>query len=105
MWMPRFGGRLIEYFATLTLLTLIYSTACAQTQPAVGEKPLPLGQIIERVQSGADRGEAYALYLPARYSPTQAWPIVYSSDPMASGIIPLAWSKTAAEDRGFILAD
>ena len=102
--MPRFGGRLIEHFATLTLLTLICSTDCAQTQPVVGEKPLLLGQIIERVQCGADRGQSYALYLPSRYSPTQAWPIVYTYDPMARGSIPLALYKTAAEKYGFILA-
>lgn len=103
--MPRFAGtRLIGLVASLTLLVLLGSVAYAQTQLAAGGKPLPAGQIIDNVPCASDPRQNYALYVPSRYSPAKAWPILYAFDPEARGKIPVKLYKDAAEKYGFIIA-
>lgn len=62
------------------------------------------GQVVERVVSRADPGQAYALYLPSRYHGARRWPTLYLLDARGRALTPLARFKEAAERHGLVLA-
>jgi len=64
----------------------------------------PPGTLIERLVAARAPSQSYALYLPARYSSQQRWPIVYAFDPAARGTVPARLMKEAAERYGYIIA-
>ncbi len=64
----------------------------------------PVGSPIERVSCSDHPEQSYALYLPSNYSSARSWPVLYSFDPAARGIIPIELEKEAAERFGYILA-
>ena len=61
------------------------------------------GQIINKVFCREDPNQSYALYLPSRYSPDRAWPILYCLDPGARGGIPVELFQEGAEKYGYIV--
>ncbi|MFB0515704.1 MAG: hypothetical protein ACETWG_03760 [Candidatus Neomarinimicrobiota bacterium] len=65
---------------------------------------LPRGEIVRSVICTQVPGQSYALYLPARYRPDQAWPIIYAFDPAARGYLPVEHYREAAEKYGIIIA-
>lgn len=65
---------------------------------------LPRGQIIDKVVCLSDPDQSYALYLPSRNAPGQAWPILFCFDPAARGRVPVDLFRDAAEQYGYILA-
>jgi tetratricopeptide (TPR) repeat protein len=80
----------------------------AQTQTTQPGQPASLGlekgKLLEHISCAQHPEQSYALYLPARYSPSRLWPIVYSFDPAAKGTVPVELQKDAAEHFGYILA-
>jgi len=37
---------------------------------------IPAGTIVDDVKCAADPSQSYALYLPSRYTPDRAWPVL-----------------------------
>jgi predicted esterase len=68
------------------------------------EQALPRGQLVEKVTCTANPAQTYALYLPSRYSPDRAWPILYAFDAGARGALPVERFREAAERYGYIVA-
>ncbi len=69
-----------------------------------GREELARGQVIEKVACSNDATQTYALYLPSRYSPDKAWPILYAFDAGARGVLPVQRFKDGAERYGYIVA-
>ncbi len=65
---------------------------------------LPRGRIIDKVVCTADSRQSYALYLPSRYSPDRAWPILYCLEPLARGRLPVERFSEGAEQYGYVVA-
>jgi predicted esterase len=65
---------------------------------------LPAGQIIDRVICAADSSQSYALFVPAAYTPSRAWPVIFAFDPGGRGQNPVERYQAAAEQYGFIVA-
>lgn len=64
----------------------------------------PTGSIIDEVRCEADSSQAYALYLPSKYSADRAWPVILAFDPRARGRTPVERYQAAAEKYGYIVA-
>lgn len=65
---------------------------------------LPAGQIIDTVTCAADSSQTYALFVPAGYSPSRLWPVIFAFDPGGRGRTPVERYQAAAEQYGFIIA-
>jgi len=65
--------------------------------------PLPAGQIVESVACSEDPGQTYSIYLPSTYTPDRNWPVIYSFDPGARGVLPVQRLQAAAERFGYIV--
>lgn len=102
--MPGFIRRRTYLFVRSIGLAVMCSAVHGQTPPAAAQKPLPAGRIIDSVRCAADPSQDYALYLPARYSATKLWPIIYTFDPEAHGKVPVTLYKDTAEKYGYIIA-
>lgn len=64
----------------------------------------PAGEIVPAVVCAADASQSYALYVPSRYTPARAWPVILAFDPGARGRTPVERYREAAERYGFIVA-
>jgi poly(3-hydroxybutyrate) depolymerase len=64
---------------------------------------LPTGQIIDRVTCAADASQSYALFVPADYTPSRPWPVIFAFDPGGRGRIPVERYRAAAERYGYIV--
>jgi predicted esterase len=62
------------------------------------------GEIADPVPCASNSKLTYALYLPTRFTPERAWPILYIFDPRGRGRLAAELFKDVAERRGFILA-
>ena len=82
--------------AMLLLVWLVAASAALATD-------LPAGQIIDRVTCAADSSQSYALFVPAGYTPTRAWPVIFAFDPGGRGRTPVERYQAAAERYGFIV--
>jgi hypothetical protein len=71
--------------------------------PAALAADLPAGQIIDRVACAADASQSYALYVPARYTPSRVWPVIFAFDPGGRGRTPVERYQIAAERYGFMV--
>ncbi len=85
------------------MLALFWILLAAGT-PAAGAQDLPRGQVIEDVKCAADATQSYSLYLPSRYSPDRAWPILMGFHPAARGRAIVEKYRAAAEQYGYIVA-
>jgi poly(3-hydroxybutyrate) depolymerase len=65
---------------------------------------LPAGQIVDTVACAADPSQSYALYVPAGYTASRAWPVIFAFDPGGRGRNPVERYQAAAEQYGFIVA-
>jgi len=86
----------------LLALLLLLAAAPAAALPVSAE--LPRGQVVERVACAADEAQAYALYLPAGYTPERKWPIVYAFDSHGHGADIARLLRAGAERHGWIIA-
>lgn len=85
----------------------VASQACALLLAAAAvasAQDPPRGTVVEKVVCRGTPAQSYALYLPASYSPSRTWPILYALDPGARGRLPVERFKGAAEALGFIVA-
>lgn len=87
-------------FATFISATCCFGQAASSTAPT---EKLPTGQVIERVVCAKNSAQSYALYVPSRYSPDRAWPVVFAFDPGARGKLPVDLMKDGAERYGYIV--
>jgi len=71
--------------------------------PAAFAADLTSGQIIDRVTCEADLSQSYALYVPADYTPSRAWPVIFAFDPGGRGRVPVERYQAAAERYGYIV--
>lgn len=84
------------------ILAILLTHAASAILSAPDE--LPRGQIIDKVVCLSDPNQSYALYLPSRNAPGQAWPILFCFDPAARGRVSVELFRDAAEQYGYILA-
>lgn len=82
-----------------SFFTLLFLTA--STLNAADLRP---GVVIASVAVRGSPQQTYALYVPTKYSPDRAWPILYCLDPRARGDAPVERFAQAAERAGFIVA-
>ena len=82
--------------AVLVLVWLLATTAAFA-------QDLPAGQIIDRVTCAADPSQSYALFVPADYTPSRSWPVIFAFDPGARGRVPVERYQAAAERYGYIV--
>jgi predicted esterase len=64
---------------------------------------LPAGEIIGRVTCAADPSQSYALFVPADYTPSRTWPVIFAFDPGGRGRTPVERYQAAAERYGYIV--
>lgn len=64
---------------------------------------LTAGQIIDQVTCTADPSQSYALFVPADYTPTRPWPVIFAFDPGGRGRVPVERYQAAAERYGYIV--
>ena len=64
---------------------------------------LPAGQVIDRVTCAADPSQSYALFVPANYTPSRPWPVIFAFDPGGRGRVPVERYQAAAERYGYIV--
>ena len=81
------------------LLPLIWVLAGAAALAA----DLPAGEIIDRVTCAADPTQSYALFVPADYTPSRSWPVIFAFDPGGRGRTPVERYRAAAERYGYIV--
>jgi hypothetical protein len=62
------------------------------------------GAITDHLACLDDATQSYAVYLPSRYSPDRAWPVIYAFDPFARGKAAVEVYQAAAEKYGYIVA-
>jgi len=63
---------------------------------------LPKGRVVDSITC-KDGSQDFALYLPAHYNPSQAYPCIYFFDPHGHGGLPLRMYKELAEQYGYVL--
>jgi poly(3-hydroxybutyrate) depolymerase len=81
------------------MLPLMWILAAA----SVFAQDLVAGRIIDRVACVADPSQSYALFVPAGYTPSRTWPVVFAFDPGGRGRIPVERYHAAAERYGYIV--
>jgi predicted esterase len=81
----------------LALVLLLQAPAAALPRTAAGE-------IADPVPCVSNPRFTFALYLPTKFTPEKAWPILYVFDPRGRGKIAAELFREVAERRGFIVA-
>jgi poly(3-hydroxybutyrate) depolymerase len=82
-----------------SIWALVWLLAAA---PAFAQE-LVAGQIIDRVTCTADPTQSYALFVPASYTPSRSWPVIFAFDPGGRGRTPVERYQAAAERHGYIV--
>jgi dienelactone hydrolase len=91
-----------RYNFDLRLLT--FALAMLSALPTcISAQSFATGKVIERIPCLKDDKQSYALYLPANYTPTKPFPVIYAFDPGARGSLPVERFKEAAEKYGYIV--
>jgi hypothetical protein len=67
-------------------------------------QPIAVGTIVDDVKCLAEPSQSYALYVPSRYTPDRAWPVLFAFHPAARGRAMVEKYAAAAEQYGFIVA-
>jgi predicted esterase len=70
---------------------------------AAAAAELARGTLIEKVACEGQPDQAYALYLPATYTPERRWPVLYAFDARGQGKRVAALFQRAAETYGWIV--
>jgi predicted esterase len=82
-------------------LALLLGSVTALASP---REELARGEIVDPVACLADSRQTYALFLPSRYDPGRAWPILYLYDARGRGRLAVSPFRESAEKYGWILA-
>ena len=92
----------------MSVRTLFFAVALTASLVApratLAQDDLRCGELLPTIACAADPSQSYALYLPERYDPVHAWPIIYGFDPSARGAFVAERFVEAAERRGYIVA-
>jgi hypothetical protein len=67
-------------------------------------QPTPVGTIVDDVKCQSEPSQSYALFVPSRYTPDRAWPVLFAFHPAARGRAMVDKYAAAAEQYGFIVA-
>lgn len=89
--------------ASVSLTVFFLALTVPLSAPAKEDLGVPKGITVPRVVCLGDPQQSYALYLPADYTSSKKWPILYAFDPMARGTVPLEIFREAAEKYGYIV--
>lgn len=92
----RYHGLVIHRLRLLPAFLLAAASAAAAE--------LPRGTVIEKVACAGQPDQAYALYLPSKYTPERQWPILYAFDARGEGKAIAQLFQKAAETYGWIVA-
>ncbi|HLJ89692.1 MAG TPA: hypothetical protein VKZ53_22975, partial [Candidatus Angelobacter sp.] len=94
--------RFLAFFSSF-LFAVNVAPAQESTTPASFDWQKAKGTVVDPVACLDDATQSYALYLPSKYSPDRAWPILYAFDPMARGKVAVEVYQQAAEKYGYIV--
>jgi len=87
----------------ITFLSFTSIECKSKKKETVFADNFPTGKVIQKVNCRFDNMQSYALYLPKKYSPSIALPIIYLFDAHGDGLFPVELFKDAAENFGYIL--
>jgi dienelactone hydrolase len=90
------------FFPTRALVLTVL--ACLGLVAAARAQEFAPGQIAPQVVTRADVRQSYALYLPASYEPSRAWPVIFIFDSGARGRDAVERLRPAAEKFGYVVA-
>lgn len=90
----------------LVLALALPQLVMSQSSPGTpsSAQPLETSKVLGHIPCAAHPEQSYALYLPSNYSSDRRWPIVYSFDPVARGMVAVELQRRGAERYGYILA-
>ncbi|MDP4188163.1 MAG: hypothetical protein Q8905_08960 [Bacteroidota bacterium] len=66
-------------------------------------KTVEKGKVIDSICCRKDASQSYALYLPAHYTPSRRWPVIYAFDSHGHGNVPVKLFQHIAEKLGFVV--
>lgn len=81
----------------------MFALVCLVAGASALAADLPVGEIVDRVTCDADPSQSYALFVPADYTPSRLWPVIFAFDPGGRGRTPVERYRTAAERYGYIV--
>jgi len=84
------------------LATVAGGVAPLIAQSAQAARFVP-GAPVERVVSSQDTTQSYAIFVPSRYDPHRALPLLCVMDPRGRALIPLRLLQSAAERFGYVI--
>jgi hypothetical protein len=90
--------RFNKIFVLFLFLQPFISQACLISQ--VPERD----RVIDTIRCAGQKGQSYALYLPAQYDPEKPWPLIMIFDPAAKGKSTVDIFSEAGRKYGYILA-
>jgi predicted esterase len=91
-------ARFIKIF---TIITFVPAFTCGH--PVIAQS-LQKNQVIDTVRCAEQKGQSYALYLPAGYDSGKVWPVILIFDPSARGRVAVDIFREAGNKYGYILA-
>ncbi len=83
------------------VLPLVLAAAAAAAPAAVDR--IPAGTLVEGLQTAADPGETYTLYLPSAYTHERRWPVLLVFDPRGRSALAAELFREPAERFGWII--
>ena len=83
----------VVFYGMLPVILLLAASAAFAAD-------LPAGQIIDRVTCAADASHSYALFVPADYTPSRSWPVIFAFDPGGRGRTPVERYVTTPRSTG-----
>ena len=98
--------KIIVRFSFLVLIAQGILSCASGHSPKKGEQPqnstFENGKVIPSVACLKDSSTKYSLYLPKKYSSSQAYPVILAFDPHGSGNLPLELYHELAEKYGYV---
>ncbi len=89
-------------FLKIFIILVLIPTLRGYSQPLV--QSLQKDQVIDTIRCTEQKGQSYALYLPAQYDNGKQWPVIMIFDPSARGKIAVELFREAGSKYGYILA-
>ena len=83
---------------------VLFWLAVTVAQAAPVTPSVPTGTLVEKVACPSDPTQTYTLYLPAAYTPSRQWPLLFVFDPRGRGTQAAQIFRASAERLGWIIA-
>ena len=87
----------------LLALFLALALAPGATRARGEADSYPTGRIVEKIVCRSDPRFSFALYLPARFDPARAWPLLFVFDPRGRGAAAAERFREGAEKFGWVI--